>query len=175
MGRDKALLPSRTGPLVSQVASIVAGAAGSVTLVGCPERYRHLFSYSVVADQHPDAGPLGGIHAALATTTAEWNLIVACDMPDLSVSLLGEMLNRAEELGVDCLAARSPSGLPEPLCAVYHRRCVEGLRKWLDSGRRKAADWLASLRVVWHPVAAERLRNLNTPEDWNRHIEALHG
>ncbi len=174
MGRDKALLPCPGGPLVGRVASLVAAAAGSVTLVGHPERYLHL-PYPAISDRYPDTGPVGGIHAALETTVADWNLIVACDMPGLSAESLRAMLDRAEDTGVDCLAAQSPSGFPEPLCAVYHRRCASEAAAWLDSGRRKAAGWLSTLRMEWYPLAEERLRNLNTPEEWDRYLEGPNG
>ena len=175
MGRDKALLPYRGRTLVDYVAGQVAEAAGSVTLVGPPDRYRHL-PYPLVADQHSGCGPLGGIHAALAWTPADWNLIVACDMPGVTAPFLRALLDEAESTDADCLAARSPSDLPEPLCAVYHRRCAESLDSWIASGRRKAADWLATLRVAWHPVASGGwLRNANTPREWDESNEGPHG
>jgi molybdopterin-guanine dinucleotide biosynthesis protein A len=175
MGRDKALLAYRGAALVDHVARQVAAAAGSVALVGHPERYAHL-PYSVIADEYPDSGPLGGIHAALGATPADWNLMVACDMPMVTASFLRDLLERAAGSGAHCLAVRSPSGLAEPLCAVYHRRCRESLAVWLDSGRRKAAGWLASQPVSWYSVpSGDRLRNVNTPGEWDEYIEEPHG
>ncbi len=80
MGRDKAYLPVSGGILVTRVAGAVEAAAGNVALVGDPERYADL-GYPVVADRYPGQGPLGGILTALGEKAAEWNLIVACDMP----------------------------------------------------------------------------------------------
>ena len=166
MGRDKALLPFGGAALVDHVARQVGEAAGSVSLVGHPERYAHL-PYVLVADEYPGRGPLGGIHAALGVTGADWNLMVACDMPGLTAPFLRELLERAACSDADCLATRSPAGLAEPLCAVYHRRCRDSLAAWLEAGRRKAADWLASQRVAWHVVHdGDRLRNVNTSEQW---------
>jgi molybdopterin-guanine dinucleotide biosynthesis protein A len=166
MGRDKALLPFRGAALVDHVARQVAEAAGSVALVGRPERYAHL-PYLLVADEYPGRGPLAGIHAALGASRADWNLVVACDMPDLTALFLRELLDQAAAGDADCLAARSPAGLPEPLCAVYHRRCRPSLAAWLEAGRHRAAEWLASQRVAWRTVeAGDWLRNVNTPGQW---------
>src|SRR6058998_1400393 len=83
MGRDKACLPLQGRTLLEHVAAAVAAAAGSVTLVGSPERYQNL-GFRVIADSLPGCGPLGGIHTALGASPADWNLIVACDMPGIS-------------------------------------------------------------------------------------------
>ena len=52
MGSDKASLPFRGGALVEHVAAAVAEAAGNVTLVGPPERYRDL-GLRIIPDRYP--------------------------------------------------------------------------------------------------------------------------
>jgi molybdopterin-guanine dinucleotide biosynthesis protein A len=70
MGRDKALLTIDGEALLTRVARQVAAVAGSVTVIGPPERYSHL-SLEVVPDRTPGAGPLGGIDTALGLGRAE--------------------------------------------------------------------------------------------------------
>src|ERR1035438_9838611 len=100
MGRDKARLPFRGGDLVSAVIAAVASAAGNVTLVGHPE-------LPSIPDRYPGGGPLGGILTALNHTAADWNLIVACDMPEVSAAFLRELLARAMRSPADVLLPRS--------------------------------------------------------------------
>jgi molybdopterin-guanine dinucleotide biosynthesis protein A len=166
MGRDKALLDLDGAHLVSRVAERVAAAAGSVMLIGDPEKYGGM-GFAVCADLYKGCGPLAGVHAALSTSAAEWNLIVACDMPEVRPGFLGELLQQAERMDADCLLPAGESGRPEPLCAVYNRRALPAIERALESGIRKVLDGLAGLRLEILPVRNAKLfRNLNTPGDW---------
>jgi molybdopterin-guanine dinucleotide biosynthesis protein A len=172
MGRDKALLPYREGVLVEHVAEAARRAAGSVTLVGNPERYRRL-GLPVIADSEPGLGPLAGIVAALETTRARWNLMLACDMPNIAQSFLISLFEVAETAPVepDCVAPQCRGRL-EPLCAVYHRRSAGVLRAALAERELKLQRVLRRLNLVPWPVAEPYwFRNVNTPEDWRAHDE----
>lgn len=169
MGRDKAALPYRGRTLVEHVASAVAGAAGSVTLVGAPERYQAL-GFPLLADRHPGAGPLGGIHTALAAARGEWNLVVACDMPAVTAPFLRSLLDAAEASAADCLLPAGPSGRLEPLCAVYHARCRDEIARALGRDVRKVTEGLAGLRVTtWQVADSHWFSNVNTAEEWIGH------
>ncbi len=164
MGRDKALLPFRGGTLVEAVAAAVAEAAGRVTLIGDPERYG-CFGLPVVADRYPGWGPLAGIHAALTLDQADWNLVVACDMPELTPAFLRSLLEAAEAAGADCLLPKS-AGLPEPLCAVYHRRILPVIQAAMERGVRKVTTGLEGLRMASPDFPESCFRNLNTSAEW---------
>jgi molybdenum cofactor guanylyltransferase len=166
MGKDKALLPFRGGALAAYVAAMVAAAAGSAVLIGDPQKYGHL-GYPAIPDRTPGAGPLGGIETALSCTAADWNLVLACDMPAVSADFLRELLEAGERSGADALVPAGPSGRPEPLCAVYHRRAAPALRRALDRGVRKVIEALAGLDAAsWPVIDSACFANLNTPEEW---------
>jgi molybdopterin-guanine dinucleotide biosynthesis protein A len=166
MGRDKALLPFHGGALAGYVAATVEAAAGSVALIGDPQKYGHL-GYRVLPDCRPGTGPLGGIQSALSYTDADWNLVVACDMPGLTAEFLGGLLELAEGSGADALVPEGPTGRPEPLCAVYHRRCRANLERALAAGVLRVTGALAGLDVRRTKVEDSAcFENLNTPEEW---------
>jgi molybdenum cofactor guanylyltransferase len=169
MGCDKALLPFRGGALAQSAAQAVREAAGSATLVGDPARYAGL-GYTVIPDLYPGEGPLGGILTALRNTSAAWNLIAACDMPQLDPELLRGLLKTAAESAADALLPVGPDGRPEPLCALYHRRCLEPMGTAFAAGIRKVTAALDTVRTVRLPMAEVSLfQNVNTPEDWAGH------
>lgn len=172
MGRDKALLEFQGETLAARVAECVRQAAGSVTLIGPPERYREL-GYNVIADRAPGLGPLGGVYTALHATHSEWNLIVAVDMPLITLDLLAALLEDAESGAstADCVIpehAGAEGPLLEPLCAVYQRRCAQAARRAIDRNILKMHDFVSHLRLRTHAVKdPAALRNVNTPHEWS--------
>jgi len=173
MGRNKALLPYSDTFLVLFIARAVRAAAGSVALVGPPEQLAGL-GLRVVPDLRPGQGPLAGIEAALASTAADWALVVACDMPRLSPRLLAGLVSAARSSEADAVVGASERG-PEPMCAVWRReRVLPQVRLALDQGRRKLHELLSRLHVEeWRPAGGDWFENINTPADWRRHLEDL--
>ncbi len=167
MGRDKAFVEVAGRALALRVADRITAVCGSVTLVGEPAVYGAL-GLPVIEDAFPGQGPLAGIEAALRCTTADQNLIVACDMPALDLGLIEELF----AAGGDCAVPQYEDGKLEPLCAVYHRRCHAAVLNALNSGIRAVKDILRGL-TGGEPLAVRLVRvsslapfaNLNTPED----------
>ncbi|MBI4905909.1 MAG: molybdenum cofactor guanylyltransferase [Acidobacteria bacterium] len=170
MGRDKALLPVGGEPMARRVADALTCVAEPVTLVG-PKQVYGFLGLPVVEDRNLGCGPLSGIVEALETSTSEWNLIVACDMPDLDAAFLRRLTAEASQ-DWDAVLPVGASGRPEPLCALYHRRCLPVLSASLAACMYKVTAALTSLRVRRLPVEDDRsFRNVNTPEDWQRILQ----
>jgi len=167
MGQDKALMPYGGTTLVEHVAKIVNEAAGSVALIGDPARLGHL-GLPVFADELPSCGPASGIYTALRVTDTDWNLVVACDMPSISASVLRQLLHHTETAERGCVAAVGPYGQPEPLCAVYHRRYLPALTRAIRDKRFKMRDLIKEMGAVWIRVDASALVNVNTPAEWEK-------
>lgn len=164
MGRDKALLPIGGSTLIEHVAALVREAAGNVTVIGPPERYAHL-GLPILADAIESKGPLTGLYTALSTSPADWNLLVACDMPGLTAEFLQSLLAAAEHAGKACLVPVTSQGL-EPLCAVYHRRVAPFAARALHANLLKMQDFIRSLDLAEWPVTDPAiLKNVNTPAD----------
>ena len=166
MGQNKALLQFRGQPLARRAALAVEQSAGRATLVGNPDTYAGL-GFRVIPDLYPGEGPLGGIVTALRDSDRNWNLVAACDMPNLSPEFLRSLLRAAREAGCDALIPECPPGEPQPLCAVYHSRALPHLQAAFDRRVRKVTAALEGLRRASFPTEeVAYFQNLNTPEDW---------
>jgi molybdopterin-guanine dinucleotide biosynthesis protein A len=180
MGVDKGLLEIVGEPMIVRVARLVEAVVGArAVVVGTPEKYRGL-GLRAIADDWPGCGPLGGIATVLRASEADWNLIVACDLPYLTREWLEYLLQRARDSEAEAVL---PMNLTpenkrraEPLCAAYHKGCEPTLRRALERGVRKVTDGVAELRVEviepkkWKGFDSDRLlfKNVNTPADYEQ-------
>jgi molybdopterin-guanine dinucleotide biosynthesis protein A len=187
MGVDKGLLEIAGEPMIVRAARLVESVVGArAVVVGTPEKYRGL-GLRAIADDWPGCGPLGGIATALRASDADWNLIVACDLPYLTREWLEFLLARARDSAADAvvpmnLTAEKKRGA-EPLCAAYHKRGEAALRRALERGVRKVTDGLAELRIEviepaeWKGFDSDGLlfKNVNTPAEYEEAERKLAG
>jgi molybdopterin-guanine dinucleotide biosynthesis protein A len=172
MGRDKALLELEGVALIVRTARLVESAAERCAIVGDTVRLEGL-ELLVIEDEFPGAGPLGGIATALRASEAEWNLIVACDLPYLTREWLEFLIGRAVRSDADAVLPMNERGA-EPLCAVYSKRADGAIRAALDRGVRKVTDGLADVRIEfiepreWKGFDSDGLlfKNMNSPADY---------
>jgi len=172
MGRDKAMLELDGVPLVVRAARLAQAVAADATIVGAPERFEAL-GWNAIADEFPGAGPLGGIATALGASEAEWNLVIACDLPYLASAWLEFLAKRAVASDADVVLPMNTRGA-EPLCAMYRKRCDRPIRAALARGTRKVTDGLAGLRISeiepaeWKAFDSDGLlfKNMNSPADF---------
>jgi len=166
MGEDKALLLFDGAPLLKHQADVVREAAGSVALIGDPARYSQL-GYPAYPDRTPGCGPAGGIATALSLGAADWNLVVACDMPRLNAPVLRLLLNKTDNSGAWSIVPIGPGGEPEPLGAVYHAACGPVLDRAIRGKRFKMRDLVRELKPLYVTgIDPACFANANTPAEW---------
>lgn len=134
-----------------------------------PERFTGM-GVELVPDHYPNAGPLGGIHAALRASRQPWIFVVGCDMPGLQAEPIKLLLARIDT--ADAIIPRWENDI-EPLHAVYSVRALDVIDAALRGAHSSIRDVLPRLHVDYVPDAtlravrggAESLTNVNTPED----------
>ncbi len=164
MGKDKALLLVEGKPLLQTLAERVLPLCSELRIVAPRGRYESL-GYSIVEDRRTASGPLAGIEAALEASTAEWNLILACDMPNVPPSWLQALIDASGD-AFDCILSASNPETLHPLCALWRKTALPVVRAALDSGNRKVLDVVEQLRTqILIPQDPGILANWNSPAD----------
>lgn len=170
MGSDKAFLRLGDGTLLSRALMVLGTVASEIRIVGDARKFAAFGP--VVEDVYRDRGPLGGIHAALASSAAELNLMLAVDLPFVGEKFLKYLLLQARESAAMVTVPRAGGGW-QPLCAVYQRAFAEVAERSLAEGKNKIDSLFARVetRVIEEDesaragFSAEIFRNLNTPEE----------
>jgi molybdenum cofactor guanylyltransferase len=165
-GVAKGLLESPSGEtLVARWRRLFGELGAASVLVGCHEAYADL-GIECIADDPPHIGPLGGLIALLTRAGRGRVIAVACDMPFVSLELLGKLASHPS--GAPVVAPRH-DGLWEPLFARYDAPQVLAVaRKNALAGERSLQRLLdelgaASLPITHHEL--DQLRDWDRPED----------
>jgi molybdopterin-guanine dinucleotide biosynthesis protein A len=139
----------------------------------------------VQADIVPNAGGLGGIHAALHRARSAV-LIVAWDMPFVPAPLLGRLREMGDSADVAVPESDSSRRGVEPLCAFYAPACLPLVEQSLRDRDLRVVGFHAKVRVARLPADAVSafgdpdvlFMNVNTPDDLARaeaHAATAHG
>jgi molybdopterin-guanine dinucleotide biosynthesis protein A len=178
MGTDKAMLLIGGVPVIRHIVEKMSPIGPVLVVTNHPERYRWL-EVPMVKDREPGRGPLAGLHAGLSTSICETNLVVACDMPFVSMRAAVWLLSR---LGNAFVCVPTLDGRPHPLFAVYRKACLPVLARQLREGQLQVRRFLAevptrfvSLEEAGLGEEAERcVWNMNRPEDYHRALQMAH-
>ena len=175
MGTDKSFVPVLGKPMIEHVLDSVAGLSQEQILItNKPIDYDYL-KLPMFGDIYPDKGPLGGFHSALTHATTPYILVVACDMPWLSRPLLEHMISIRET--ADIIVPRWHK-YPEPLHAIYSKRCLEPITANLEADILKltaffgkvTVNFLDQKTIAQFDPTGQSFKNVNTLEDL-AHVE----
>jgi molybdenum cofactor guanylyltransferase len=173
MGRDKAALEINGVTMIDRAIELIRRVDVEPAVVGSFGDSPRELGVRVISDEWPAAGPLGGILTALRDSRARWNLVLACDMPYLTVAWLEFLLTRARASPADAVVPMNERGA-EPMCAMYNKSGEGAIRAALEGGIRKVTDGLSKLRIEylepeeWKGFDSDGFlfKNMNEPADY---------
>ena len=176
-GLRKATLAVGGTSIIDRQLAVLRTLAAPVFLVTSARAPRDA-ELTVVRDEYPDHGALGGIYTAIVASPHERTLVVACDMPFLNAAFLAHLVG----IDADLVIPKTSRGY-EPLCAIYSRACAPSIRERLTRGELEASRLPDGVRVAEvgpKTVAAYDpdgllFVNVNTPHDYERAKEVLGG
>ncbi|NOZ07896.1 MAG: molybdenum cofactor guanylyltransferase [FCB group bacterium] len=170
MASDKAFLKLDGKAIIEHVVTTVRRVLPKPKIItNTPGKYEFL-NLPCYTDIIKNTGPLGGIYTALINTTARRCLILACDLPFITETLIKIMSE--ENPAFEVVAVDAGRGI-EPLCAVYDISCIPKIKAQIDSGNYKVSDIYDSahtkilrLKEMQTAFDDEVLFNINTPDEY---------
>lgn len=170
-GVDKGLQLLRERPMVEWVIERFAPQVDELLINANQNAERYAaFGHPVVPDQIPDfAGPLAGLHAALAKASHPLVATVPCDSPFLPSDLVARLLAELEAARADLAVART-FDQPHPVFCLCRREVLPHLSAFLEGGGRKIDRWYETLKVIEVRFDDEEaaFSNINTPDELAR-------
>jgi len=178
-GAIKSMLPIGGVRIIDRQLAALSQVADPIFVVANDPAPFASLGLTIVSDVMPGHGALGGIYSAIVRSPRERTLIVAGDLPGLSVPLLERLVRPSEaEIVVPC----GPRGY-EPLCAVYAASSAAPIRRRLEAGDLKASVMPPGVRV--EVIGPEDLAaydpdgllfvNVNTPHEYERARALIEG
>lgn len=173
MGKDKGLVYFNDKRLVEYVIEAAKEITEKIIVITSNPAYSQ-FGCECIEDELKDKGPLGGICTGLSRSATQKNLLLGCDMPFVSETLLDSLVKNC---GAEDVLLTEHKGLAEPLCSIYDRNCTAHIRSVIEKNQLKITDALAGLkaRVIsfdkedW--FKGNEFANINSIEELNKYKE----
>lgn len=137
MGTNKALIPFRGKPLINHAIELACMFSNDI-LLSVNNHDLDDLGYRAVNDIVMVRAPLSGIHAGLTNSRNDWNLVLTCDMPNVSRELVDRLLS-AIAPGLK-LVLPYHQGFIEPLCGFYHRDLLPVIENNVAAGKLSLLD-----------------------------------
>ncbi len=167
MGYDKGLAEIDGRKIIERVYGVLKQVADQVIIISNNDAY-HYMGLPVFGDIYKEKGPLSGIYTGLAHSGTERNLVVACDMPFVSVELLKNILDRSEDYDIVVPTVNNDM---EPLCGFYRKEINGKLKELIEQHRLPVHIAVKNFNMLEFTVTDKEMldagvfTNINKPED----------
>jgi molybdopterin-guanine dinucleotide biosynthesis protein A len=147
MGSDKALLQLAGKPLIEHAVTKLRRVCAEVGILSSNPA---LAAYApLVRDIHPNCGPIGGIEAALAHSSHDWNLILPVDVPFLPNAILQIWVaSTIAPSETNRVAMFTVDGRPQPAVCLLHKEILPSIAAAVALGEFKLLPVLESAAEV---------------------------
>jgi molybdopterin-guanine dinucleotide biosynthesis protein A len=163
MGVDKATFEVDGIAMAQRVAqAAVEAGAEEILLVGGTQAKAKKLTGVWKKDLFPGQGPLGGVITAVKSAQNDAVVVLSCDMPFLTGSVIASLVNGLQ----DAQATVGRTDRLNWLCAAWLKsECLTTLQSVWKRDERAVHRAAVLLDVVEVPVPAMAVRNINEPSD----------
>lgn len=169
-GMAKGLIKVDEMPIIERLIQALKIVSDEIIIISNDATYQHL-GLKIYSDEYKNKGPLGGIHSALVHSNSPYNLVVGCDMPFLTSEALQYLVKFKAKAPI--VVAEHQNWM-EPLCAIYHHKCLPKILQYLRANQLKMMDfieeqehYLVDFDTHLPFYSTKLFQNLNSLEDLN--------
>lgn len=165
MGTDKGFVRFKNRSFTDWCLEAVSQITRDIYLVTGEKKYAQ-FGYPLLEDIYKEKGPAGGIYTALENSATDWNLILSCDLPGITGSLLTRLVAGTPEN--TSVAFLSNEKNDYPLVAMYHKDCKKAFSEALQENDLRLMNIIKKMdykRIQVRASEDHNLNNINTPQE----------
>ena len=167
MGTDKAWLEIGGRPMIERVIEAVRPVASTVSVIANDSSYARL-GLRVFEDTNKGIGPLEAIRTALANSSEDRALVVACDLPFVTAELFEFLIAKS---GLhQAIVPVGEDGKIETLCGVYARDALECVTDLIERGERMVRVLFAEVSTCLVPF--NDLKHLSGSEHFFENVNS---
>ena len=170
MGEDKSLMKLNGKTLVEYSIDALRPLCDKVIISSNNPNYTFT-GCEVWPDELPDQAPIIGIYSCLKRSETELNIILSCDIPLISTSMIGFLVTKSGANNIT--VPIHENGKIEPLCGVYKKSSLEILKEFIDIKNFRLNECIRSASHQFIPVddqipcnTPNLFLNINTPSDF---------
>lgn len=172
MGKDKALMLIGSKTFWQHLVEI-AEEAGLEVFISCRKDQENLFQHrlSVIPELFDSIGPMGGILSAMITYPDNAWLVMACDMPEITLATIKTILNERNQTK-DATVFQLNNEHIEPLFAIWEPGIQKRMMLSFEEGAYSLKKILekSNLHIIDVKDNLFAFNNINTPDDYNKLI-----
>lgn len=173
MGQDKAALRYGAKPQAVAAHELVTRCCDS-TFLSCRQDQEPPYPLPVIHDVVDNIGPMGGIISAFEAYPDKAWLVVACDLPFLTETIIRHLIEQRDPSRLATAYKSAHDGKPEPLCAIYEPAIAPILRKRAENDNVCPRRALSELNTLLLDLTDPRaLDNVNHPVEYEEARKAL--
>ena len=168
MGTDKGMLELNGNIIVEHIIEQLKPNVDELIIIANNENYNNL-GFRVYNDVVEPCGPMGGIFTALKNSITENNMVVSCDIPNITSDIISHIISN---IGDEAVLVPVHNGNTEPLCAVYKKSTAKDFKTFIESENYKMKDALNKLNTRYFDVSEysgfseNTFSNINTPQEY---------
>lgn len=174
MGSDKCILEHNNSTFIQNAITLISSVSDDILLSTNNSEFMK-FGYQIVPDLFSGIGPLSGIYSSLLKSKTEINIIIPCDLPNISVELLNFLLSNIGEF--DAVIPVFDHKV-EPLVGVYKKGVLPFIEKSINDKEYKILTMLKNANTLFIPITSSNsfyntnlFKNINTIDDYKEILD----